>query len=179
MLTWSKRGYRRWRSWTLPTRIGIQIGVAGLVLTILFALWDPRPMIERTFWPKPPIQAPHIVALIHNPEPHGIDLSYRDEFWLWLPSTGGAPRMAGKYEIIASSAGLVHDAIAPVKASGDTRLVVKLMNPQTMTDILKRGDTEICLIFHRPDGSSFISEDIPFTDEAIKKYYTRADATLR
>jgi hypothetical protein len=146
---------------------------------VAFSLWDPKPLLERKFWPKPPVQVPNVVVLMHNPGPAAVNFSYRDDLWLWLPSPGGAPHLAGRYEIGASDAGLVHDALAPVKASGDTRLVLRLANQEAIYAYLKRGDTDLTFIFHRPDGSSFFSDEIPFTTESVKKYYARADMTPR
>jgi hypothetical protein len=30
-------------------------------------------------------------------------------------------------------------------------------------------------MFHRTDGSLFFSEDLPFTEDALKTFYSRAD----
>lgn len=174
MVRLSKRAWNRWQSWSLPTRIGIFLSLAGLVLTIIFSVWDPKPLLERTFWPKPPIQTPTVVVLIRNPDKTITSMPYRDDFWLWLPNTGGAPHIAGKYEVVISNAGTVKDGIAPIRAPGETRLLLKLMDQDRMNTYLKRGDTEISFIFHRPDGSSFFSEDLPFTEDSVKRYYAKA-----
>ena len=63
----------------------------------------------------------------------------------------------------------------PVRAAGQTRIVVKLMNQERLYQYLKRGDATLMLMFHRPDGSIFFSDDLPFTEDALKTFYTAAD----
>jgi hypothetical protein len=86
-----------------------------------------------------------------------------------------APRVGGAYEVIASDAGLVKNGEVPIRAAGETRIVVKVMDQERLYQYLKRGDTSLTLIFHRSDGSVFFSESLPFTEDALKTFYTRAD----
>lgn len=87
----------------------------------------------------------------------------------------GAPRVGGAYEVVASDAGLVKDGVVPIRAAGQTRVAVQLMDQERLYRYLKRGDTSLTLIFRRPDGSIFFSEDLPFTEDAIRRFYTTAD----
>lgn len=169
-----KNAWRRWRSWSLPTKLSI-VGTIASVLSIALYFWDLKPFLERRLSPPPVVR--NISVRINNPEKSAVSLYYRGELVLWLPSamSDGAPRVAGAYEVVASEAGLVKDAAVPIKAAGETKIVVKVMDQERLYRYLKRGDTSLTFIFRRPDGSIFFSEDLPFTEDAIKQFYTRAD----
>ena len=171
-----KQMWRRWLSWSLPTKISI-IGTAASVLSIALYFWDLKPLLEHAL--SPPAVVRNIAVRINNPEKDPVTMPYRGELVLWLPTAmyDGAPRVGGAYEVVASDAGLVKDGIVPIRAAGETRIVVKLMDQERLYRYLKRGDSNLELIFRRPDGSIFFSEDLPFTEEGIKKFYIRGDMT--
>jgi hypothetical protein len=158
----------------LPTRISI-IGTIASVLSVALYFWDLRPFLVRHLSAPPAVG--NIGVRISNPDGRAVSLSYRGELVLWLPSamSAGAPRVGGAYEVLASDAGLVKDAIVPIRGAGETKIVVKVMDQERMVGYLKRGDASLSLIFRRPDGSLFFSEDLPFTEDAIKRFYIRAD----
>jgi hypothetical protein len=106
-----------------------------------------------------------------------VSLYYRGEFVLWLPGgmSAGAPRVGGAYEVVASDAGLVKDGVVAIRALGETKIVVKVMDQERMYRYMKRGDTSLTFMFRRPDGSIFFSDDLPFTEDAIRRFYARAD----
>jgi hypothetical protein len=173
-----RNAWKRWLSWSLPTKISI-IGTAASVLSIALYFWDLKPLIERIASTAPVVR--NISVRINNPEKDAVIMSYRGELVLWLPTamSEGAPRIGGAYEVVASDAGLVKDGSVPIRAAGETRLAVKLMNQERLYPYLKQGDSSLELIFRRPDGSIFFSEDLPFTDEGIRKFYVRADMTQK
>ena len=174
MLRTCRQIWRRWLSWSLPTKISI-IGTVASVLSIALYFWDLRPFLERRLSPHPIV--PNIAVRINNPDKDPTTLSYRGELVLWLPSamSEGAPRIPGAYEVLASDAGLVKDGIVPIRGASETRIVVKIMDQERMYQYLKHGDTSISFIFRRPDGSIFFSDDLPFTEDALKQFYTRAN----
>jgi hypothetical protein len=169
-----RRLWRRWLSWSMPTKISIVGTIASVVSVGLYFL-DLRPFLERLA--SPPHVVRNISVRINNPDKNAVSLGYRDELVLWLPSAmaDGAPRLGGAYEVVASDGGLVKDGAVPIRAAGQTRLVVKVMNQERLYQYLKRGDTTLTLMFHRPDGSLFFSENLPFTEDALKTFYTTAD----
>jgi hypothetical protein len=173
-----RNAWKRWRSWSLPTKISI-IGTLASLLSVGLYFWDLKPFLERRLILPPTV--PNIVVKISNPDNSQASLNYRDDFVLWLPdaTVDGAPRLPGKYEIVASDAGLVKNGVVPVKAPGDTRLILKLMDQERLHQYLIRGNTELMFMFHRTDGSVFFSENLPFTEEAVKKFYTPADMTRK
>jgi hypothetical protein len=158
----------------LPTKIGI-FGTVASVLSVALYFWDLKPFLERRLSPPPVVR--NIAVNINNPGERAASLFYRGELVLWLPSGmgPGAPRVGGAYEVVASDAGLVKDGIVPIRASGETKIVVKVMDQERMYRYLQRGDTNLSFIFRRPDGSLFFSEDLPFTQDALKEFYVRAD----
>jgi hypothetical protein len=178
MRTPGKQLVRRWVSWSLPTKIGIIVSLIGTMtglLSVALYFWDLKPFLERWFSPPPAVR--NIAVRIDNPAKTDVSLSYRDELVLWLPTalSDSAPRIGGMYEVVASDAGLVKDGVVPIRAAGETRIVVKVMDQDRLYRFLRRCDTTLTLMFHRPDGSIFFSDNIPFTDEALRKFYARAD----
>ena len=174
MMRGLRNARKRWLFWSLPTKIGI-IGSVASVLSIALYFWDLKPFLERRLSPPPVVR--NISVRINNPERSDVHLYYRGELVLWVPSgmSDGAPRVGGAYEVVASDAGLVKDGAVPIRAVGETNIVVKVMDQERMYRYLKRGDTSLTFIFRRPDGSIFFSEDLPFTEDAIRQFYTRAD----
>ena len=141
-----KRWWRRWQSWALPTMIGV-IGTIASLLSAALYFWDLKPFLERKLWPPPPNEVPNVVVRITNPEKTAVSLYSRGALVLWLPDAmyAGTPRVGGKYEIVASDAGLVHDAMAPVRAGGDTKILVKVMDRERRHQYLKRGERTTAL----------------------------------
>jgi hypothetical protein len=169
---------KRWRSWSLPTKISI-IGTIASVLSIALYFWDLKPFLERRLSPPPVVR--NIAVRINNPEERAVSLFYRGELVLWLPSAmaPGAPRVGGAYEVLASGAGLVKDGVVPIRALGETKIVVKVMDQERMYRYLQRGDSNLSFIFRRPDGSLFFSEDLPFTEDAIRHFYVHGDMATK
>jgi hypothetical protein len=174
MVKMFKAVWRKWLSWSLPTKISI-IGSIASVASVALYFWDLRPLLERSL--ALPQIVRNISVRINNPDKDAVSLNYRDELVLWLPSAmaDGAPRVGGAYEVVASDAGLVKNGSVPIRGTGQTRIVVKLMNQERLYQYLKRGDTTLMLMFHRPDGSIFFSDNLPFTEDALKTFYTSAD----
>jgi hypothetical protein len=116
------------------------------------------------------------VVRIDNPGNVDVAISYRGELFLWFPAgLRSAPHVPGTYEIVASDAGLVQPGLVNLPAGRKTKLVLKLMNQEGLHPFLKRGDSEIDFLFCRPDGSSFFSSELPFTESALRKYYAEAN----
>lgn len=158
----------------MPTKISI-IGTMASLLSIGLYFWDLKPFLEKRL--SPPLTVPNIAVRVNNPESAAVSLYFRGELVLWLPTamSDGAPRVGGAYEIVASDAGLVEDASVPIRAGGETKIVAKVMDQERLNRYLKRGDADLQLIFRRPDGSIFFSDELPFTEGALKKFHARAN----
>lgn len=74
--------WKRWLSWSLPTKISI-IGTIASVVSLALYFLDLRPFLERLI--SPPQVVRNISVRISNPEKTGVSLGYRDELVIWLP----------------------------------------------------------------------------------------------
>jgi hypothetical protein len=54
---------------------------------------------------------------------------------------------------------------------------MKAAIPSSYLRTLEKGEYDLFVAFRRSDNTSFVSETIPFTEEAINKYYLLADAS--
>jgi hypothetical protein len=145
-------------------------------MSIGFYFVDVKPVLMKWIWPPPKAVVPNIQVRVKNPRKTGVAVSYRGDLVLWLPDAlyDGAPRVGGRYEIIASDAGLVRPGLVSLPAGRETRLILHLMDQERLYQYLKRGDTDLNFIFRLQDGQSFSSDQLPFTEGAVGKYYTRA-----
>jgi hypothetical protein len=178
MVRWSKRAWKRWSSWSLPTKIGVAVGIVGTGLTSIgFYFVDVKPVLIRWIWPTPKAVVPNIQVRVKNSRKTDAAISYRGDLVLWLPDAmyDGTPRVGGRYEIVASDAGLVRPGLVTLPFGRETRLILHLMDQERLYQYLKRGDTDLNFIFRLEDGRSFLSDQLPFTEGALKKYYTRAN----
>jgi hypothetical protein len=146
-------------------------------MSIGFYFVDVKPMFTKWIWPPPKAAVPNIQVRVQNPRKTDAAVFYRGDLVLWLPDAlyDGAPRVGGRCEIVASDAGLVRPGFVSLPAGRETRLTLHVMDQERLYQYLKRGDTDLNFIFRLEDGRTFFSDQLPFTEVAIGKYYTRAN----
>ena len=87
--------------------------------------------------------------------------------------------MPGKYELTPVDRRVLDGGMISLTAGKETRVTARIMNEEYFGELLKRGDADLVFVFRRLDGSVFMSEQLPFDADSVKKYYVRADATER
>jgi hypothetical protein len=78
-------------------------------MSIGFNFVDVKPVLVKWIWPPPKAVVRNIQVRVTNPRKTDAAISSRGDLVLWLPDAlyDGAPRVGGRYEIVAPKAGLV------------------------------------------------------------------------
>ena len=179
--TW-RRARNRWNTWNLPTRLGLAIGAAGISLSLLgFSVKDLIPVVHQ--WVshqdapnQESLEIPLLTVIIKNASKANEIVPYRGTVFIWLPGAG-ARYVPGTYEIVSANGVAIQDATVSVPAVGTTHVRLRIMNSKVLYRYLEAGDCEITLFFRNSEGAMFDSGEIPFTKDAVKKYYATTDIT--
>ena len=169
---------QQWKQWSLPSKL-TAIGALFSVLSVGLYFLDIRAFATRWFPKTPQAILPGIVAKINNPGKTDISVFSRTDFVLWLPQgvSAGVATIPGMCELAPFDPKLLHDGLIEVKAGQATRVLVTILNREYFSNVLNRGDTELSIIFHKSNGGSFFSDEIPFEANYLKKYYVNANAS--
>lgn len=179
MIRLCRRAWQRWSSWSLPTRLGLAIGIIGTLATLLgISAASLTPALMNWLRPQKPPQIPPLSVWITNSSSSEGSVVPRGQLFIWLPGEG-TPHVAGAYEVTSLDLRPLNPGMIPVPANSVAKLMVKILNPRGLYPYLERGDCEITLFFRRGDGSLFDSGELPFTEEGLKKYYAKADVASK
>ena len=168
-----KKMWRRWKAWTLPSKIGVLSGIVTIAL-IPTVFVDVKPFVTHWLWPAKPHHIPNIAVQMKNSGKRDAAFSYRGTLFIWLPGEG-APHIPGTFEIVMENGIGVEPGMISIPSGSSIKVEGKVMNEANLYSYLARGDCEITLFFTRNDGSMFDSGELPFTEEAIHKYYGSTD----
>jgi hypothetical protein len=153
----------------------LTIGVIGTLATLLgISAADFKPVIMHWMRPEKPRRIPPVSVWIKNTGKTESSVASRGELFIWLPGEG-ARHTAGVYEIVRVNGSQSQPGMVSVPPDAITKVQINLLNPQGLYPYLERGDCEITIFFRRSDGSLFDSGEVPFTEEALGKYYLSAD----
>lgn len=166
----------RWK--TLSSKIKIIAISITTFVAILATFLTNIDKIEKYFNnDKVSESVPQIIVKLKNSSEREITVSARGDFTLWLPGLGAHHTM-GKYEFLTI---LTSKGILPISGGitippKDTVTVfAQVMNEQLYSKILSREDCDLSLIIYRAGAGLIFTNNMPFTETAIKKYYIEAD----
>ena len=93
---------------------------------------------------------------------------------LWLPGPGARHKM-GKYQFLTANGKSPEDGSLVVPPKETVTVYAKIMNETYFAKILFQSDCDLSLIVYRAGAGLTHTNQMPFTAEAIKKYYFEAD----
>ncbi len=163
----------RWRR-NSPRMKTVVISMFAVVASLATFLANME-TIENFFgFGKPSISLPNIVVKLLNSSKVDIVVYARGDFLLWLPGPEARYR-TGKYEFLTIQGQSPADGGVTVHPSDTVTVLTRIMNKDLYAKILSQGDCDLALQIHRVGTGSIFTENIPFTDDAIRKYYLEAD----
>jgi hypothetical protein len=83
--------------------------------------------------------------------------------------------MVGKFELRSLSGDLPDSGTFTIAPSAKARVLAHVMNQDLYGRILERADCDISLMIYRVGGGLRTTRNLPFTKQAIDKYYTTVD----
>ena len=136
---------------------------------------EPLEKIQDYFRPEPaPPSVPLITVKLSNSDTKEIHVAARGDFFLWLPGSG-ARHAIGKYEFHTMDGDVPHNGQIIVQPNKTITVYAQVLNQQLYGRILKQAECDISLHIRRVHGGLKFSQNLPFTKEAIEKYYVTAD----
>jgi len=172
MRLWPSR--QQWKSWSLPsklTAIGVLIGLVGLVLTLaIFAASGNFSQLSARLGRQSQRGVPLVALALSNPGTSSVSIFGRGDCVFWLPEgvDGGAPRSAGKYQLLPDKRAKSEPDTLTLQGSSTVTVYARLENQSQGASILEAGSTDLEIIFRQLDGSIQFSGPIPFTRHKIE-----------
>jgi hypothetical protein len=161
---------KQWRAWSLPskfTAVGMYASIAGLLLTLII-------QVSTGGWPfsaRARSAAPTYVALeLINSGQTAVGVFGRGDMAFWLPEgIGGGPRqVAGKYQLLETSAGVATPAVVTVPGRSRVAVLARLEDPEGTAALLEAGTTDLELVLRTTTGKMVFSGSIPFAEDQIE-----------
>ena len=168
-VTWKQRWFSVSRKARIisVTILAVIAGVAALLTNI--------ETIKKHFTPSPASPGvPPVVVEITNSSKNTISVVTRGDFFLWLPGPG-ARHSIGKYEFRTLKNTPLESLVFTVKPTEKIRLLAHIMNQDLYGRILKKADCDIAFMVRKASGGVKTTNNLPFTKEAIDKYFTAVD----
>jgi hypothetical protein len=122
--------------------------------------------------------APAIVVEIKNSSFEPVDVVKRGDFFLWLPGPE-ARYTFGKYEFCKLDGMPLDSETFTVAPNAKVRLLARIQNQDLYSKILQQGDCDIALMVRRAIGGHQTADNMPFTKDAIQKYFTTVDIGVK
>ena len=119
---------------------------------------------------------PAITVKLSNSSTEEIRIAARSDFFLWLPGSG-IRHAIGKYEFHTTDGDVPNNGQISVEPNKTVTLYAQVLNQQLYGRILEQAECDISLHIRRVHGGLTFSQNLPFTKEAIKKYYVTADVS--
>ena len=145
--------------------------IAALILTIGGLCWA---WIHNIHNPESTRRVPPIVVEIRNSSKKAIAVAVRGDFLLWLPGPS-AQHIFGKYEFRTLKDTPLESDIFTADSSARVKLLAHVMNEDLYVKMLKQADCDIALMVRKANGGHRTTDNLPFTREAINKYYASVD----
>lgn len=163
----------RWSSFSRKTWL-IIVSFAALVAATA-ALLTNLQRIQDYFRaaPNPPSVSP-ITVEITNSGTEPIAVAARGDFLLWLPGPN-ARHAIGKFELHSLDGSAPDSGTFTIAPSAKVRVLARVMNEELYGRILEQADCDIAFMIRKTKGGHRTTEDMPFTKDAIAKYFTTVD----
>lgn len=160
----------QWRQWSLPsklTAVGVLVGIAGIVATLVLFLVS-LDGGERGIDVEDAV-VPPVALEFRNPTMSAVTVLGRGDAVFWLPAGvgGGAPNVSGKYDLsfdVEQGSPLESVIVEPLST---VEVYVHLSSTGTVEELLRAGLTDLTLLLRRDDGSSIPFGSIPFDESRI------------
>jgi hypothetical protein len=166
-------GRERLRTISSKTKFVVVAFVA--VVAAVAALLGNIETIRSHLRPKPaPPSVPLIVVKLKNDLKKDVQVAARGDFILWLPGPDGYHTM-GKYEFRLLGGKSPQSEEITVSSNSTTTVYAKIMDQEVYGRILERADCDISLGIRASEGGLKFSDNLPFTKEAIAKYFVAVD----
>jgi hypothetical protein len=167
------RPRERWESLSRMTRLVIvsltaTVAAAAALLTNLQTIQD--------FFQSAPSRpgVPPIVVEISNSSGEPIDVATRGDFFLWLPGPD-ARRTFGKFELRGMDDAAIEPGMVTVPPAAKVRVLAQLANQDLYGAILERADCDVAFMVRKAGGGHRTTGNLPFTRDAIHRYYAEVD----
>lgn len=121
-----------------------------------------------------PLRVPPIVVEITNSSKNPISVVTRGDFLLWLPGPG-AEHVIGKYEFHNMKDTPLESMIFTVEPAAKMKLLAHVLDQELYGRVLKKADCDIAFMVRKANGGLRITDNLPFTKEAINKYFVTVD----
>jgi hypothetical protein len=168
-VTWREK----WHTISTKAKI-IIVSIAAIVAATATFLTNLE-KIQFYFRPEPaPPSVPLITVKLSNSSMEQIYVVARGDFFLWLPGSG-ARHAIGKYEFHTMGGDIPRNGQIILQPNQTVTVYAQVLNQQLYGRILEKADCDISLHIRRVTGGLKFSQSLPFTKEAIKKYYVTAD----
>lgn len=165
-ITWRQR----WNA--ISTRVRITLVSILAVIAAAAALLTNLDTIQKHLTAAP--RVPPIVVEITNSSKNAISVVTRGDFFLWLPGPGGK-HATGKYEFHTMKDARFESLVFTVGPAGKMRLLAHVLNQDLYGMVLKKADCDIAFMVRKANGGHNTTDNLPFTKEAINKYYATVD----
>lgn len=120
------------------------------------------------------LRIPPVVVEIRNSSKKAIAVASRGDFFLWLPGPD-AQHTFGKYEFHTLKDSPLESEVFTVDPTAQVKLLAHIMNQDFYGKMLNQADCDIALMVRKANGGHRTTENLPFTKEAINKYFTSVD----
>ena len=163
----------RWRKLSSNAKVFL-ISVTTFVALLAAFLTNIEKINDFFKAEQPPASVPSIVVKLSNSSEKGVIISARGDFTLWLPGPGASHRM-GKYEFLTTEGKSPTGARLVVPPQETVTVHAKIMNETYFSKILSQSDCDLSLLVYRVGAGLIHTNNMPFTKEAITKYFIEAD----
>lgn len=127
---------------------------------------------------QPAPSVPAIIVKLSNSSQKDVIVAGRGDFTLWLPGPGAYHTM-GKYEFRRPDGKSTPTGSLTVAPNETVTVLAQVMNEGLYAKILSQADCDLSLFVGRANAGITSTNIIPFTLEAIEKYYIEADVGKR
>jgi hypothetical protein len=169
-----KNGFKeRWKKLSSKVKI-ILISITAVVALFATFLTNVEKILDFFETNESTNTVPNITVKLMNSSDVGVIVFARGDFMLWLPGPG-ANHTIGKYEFLMTDGKSPEGGSFVVKPKETVPVYAKILNTTHFARILSQSDCDLSLILYRAGTGLIHTNQIPFTENAILKYYLEAD----
>jgi hypothetical protein len=166
-----------WREqWhVISARTRIIVGSLLVIVAATAAFLVNLEKIQDHFRSEPAAPSvPAIMVKLSNSATEEIYVVTRGDFFLWLPGSG-ARHAIGKYEFRTMDGNVSNAGQIAVKPNTTLTVYAQVLNQELYGNILEQAECDISFHVRRVKGGLTFTQNLPFTKEAIEKYYVTVD----
>jgi len=168
-ITWRER----WSSISARTKVFVisVVAIAAGAASLLGNLES----IHEHFRSKPQLPyVPLITVKLSNGQTNVVRVAARGDFLLWLPGPE-ARYTTGKYELVSKDGIPPKSGQVTIDPRTTATVYARILNQPLFGRLLEQADCDITFGIRRVDAGLKFTDELPFTKEALAKYYVPAD----